>query len=190
MNYAGAVQEVLGITKRIDKINDIRRELNAAITFFCSDNEFDRDVAQANVAIDAAEYTQAVALSTFTRFRKIKYIKQGGSRQALTQTNFNDLVRGCIPDYAYYIVGSDLNIKMRSLCATLDVSWFQFPPILTESGADQSFWILDIQPYMVIDRAAANIFKDIGDGASEQICRNRSTETYMAFRKDQGVANQ
>lgn len=181
MNFLQAVNEVLESTKRPDKINTIRREINAAISFYCLDNEFARDYVEQAIPLDSGEYTQSFALSDLTRFRKFKFLKRGGTKDFLTKLSDNEMTKGLDRCNKYYVVGSSVNISLRQLADSLDVGFWTYPPVLKD--ADE-FWLLDVSPYMIIDRASAAIFKDIGDEKSFQVHRGYATEHYMAARKD------
>jgi len=189
MNFTDVVTEVLGITKRPDKLQDIRREVNSAVNQFCMDTEFDRDIVELNTAIVPTEYTQALPLTTFTRFRKFSYIKRGGTRAFLNRLTRADLLlTNCDYRDKYYIAGANLNVSLASLAATLDIAYFQAPPLLTDASGD--FWLLELSPFMVIDRVAAKIFTSIGDGDSATRHERFAVSAYLSAQKDYGISTQ
>jgi hypothetical protein len=187
MNFLEAYNEVLETVKRPDLSSRIRREVNAAISFYCLDNEFSRDYVEQSVALDAQEYTQSFALSLLERFRKFKYIKRGGTKKHLSVISEAEMFKGCTESDKYYIVGTNVNVSLKALAATLDVGFYTYPAIL--SGED-TFWLLDIAPYMIIDRACASLFRSIGDEKSMQTHAASAREHYMASRKDFGISTQ
>lgn len=185
MNFTEAVAEVQGIVKRPDKILDYRREVNAAVNFFSSDSNFKRDIAEVLLAIDVLAYSQNILFTDLPRFRKIQFMKRGGTRQYLSELNTKDLTSAeCALD-KYYIAGAGVRINMRALASTLDIGYYQYPPYLTDSAP--VYWMLDSSPFMVIDRAAGSVFRDIGDDASSRTHMASSNVAYLAFRNDQGV---
>jgi hypothetical protein len=185
MLFSEAVTEVSAIVKRPDLVSSVRREINAAISFYCLDNEFPRDFQEQAVALDANEYTQSFALSLLTRFRKFKYLKRGGTIKYLTIVSEAEMFKECLLVDRYYVMGDTVNISLKALAATLDVGYYKYPPILTGGGSTDQHWLLDIAPYMIIDRACSALFRSIGDERSMNVHRAAAGEAYLAFRKDQ-----
>lgn len=190
MLFAAAVIEVMDSIKRPDKINVVRRKLNAAISFYSLDNEFARDFQEQTVAVTATVYSQAIALSALTRYRKLKYIKRTGTKNYLSVVSDHDILTKCDMCDKYYIVGDSININNRDLTANMDLGYYKYPPILTESTNSDSYWLLDVAPFMIIDRAIGEIMRDIGDERSMQTHFQSAKESYMAARKDLGISTQ
>lgn len=187
MNFTEVCNEVLAIVKRPDKLLDIRREVNSAINQFTMDQDFDRDIVEISPLLDAAEYTQALPLTTFTRFRKFHYIKRGGTRHFLKRLGRTD-VSGCDMKDKYYIAGPNVNLSLAALAATVDIAYFQAPPLLTDAAPD--FWMLELSPYMVIDRTAAKIFTSIGDADSATRHERFAISAFLSAQKDYGTSTQ
>lgn len=183
MNFTEVVAEVLSIVKRPDKIADMRREVNAAVNFFSSDSDFKRDVEEVLLAINANEFSQSLAYSSLTRFRKIQFVKRAGTRNYLTELDASKLTSSACALDKYYIAGTGIRINMSAKAAALDLGYYQFPPYLTDTL--NSYWMLDVSPFMVIDRAAGVIFRNIGDDASSKSHIGASNAAYLAFRADQ-----
>lgn len=187
MNFSQVCQEVMSVVKRPDKLPDIRREVNAAILHFCTDQNWAYDRAESAIPINSAEYTQAVALSSLTRFRKVWYIKRGGTKDYLRKTNTVELFANRCTDTrdTWYQVGTNINVSLKALASTLDIGYYQFPPLLTDASG--SFWMLDHLPYMVIDRVISKIFVDIGNNDEANIHEARALAAYASARMDFGV---
>jgi hypothetical protein len=183
MNFTEAVAEVLSIVKRPDKIVDIRREVNAACNHFSADGCYEFDLHEQTLTLDPLEYSQAVAVSEMTRFRRFWYVKRAGTKQYLRKLDVAKLGRtDCDMRDRYYIVGTNLNINMTALAAALDVGFFRYPPLLTDAAP--TYWMLDHGPYMVIDRAAAKIFANIGDDASARRHEGFALTAHASFRSE------
>lgn len=183
MNFTEAVAEVLRIVKRPDKVTDIRREVNAAVNFFSVDSDFPRDLQEILQPITASEYTQAIALSTFTRFRKFRYIKRAGTREFLRRLNDSDLFdTKCDLRDRYYIAGTNVNISMTKLASNLDIGWYQYPPVLTDAAPN--YWMLEGNWNAVVNKAASVIFANIGEDSSARTHLAMATQAYGAFRQD------
>jgi len=190
MNFTEAVAEVNLATKRPDKINVARRKINAAISFYSFDSEFSRDFTEQLVPIDVTEWTQSFALSTLTRFRKFKYIKNAGTKLFLQPLADSELFKECTTRGRYYIAGDNVNLYMPALASQLDVGYFQYPTVLSDLATANSHWMLDMCPYMLIDWAAGEVFKEIGDDKSYREHKTSSRELYLALRRDIGISTQ
>jgi len=189
MNFTEAVQAVVDIVKRPDKLLDARREVNSAINQFSMDTEFTFDVMETSPALVANQLTQALALSLFPRFRKIQYIKRGGTRTFLSPLARSELLKtNCDFRNKYYIAGTNLNISLADYSSTLDLGYFQAPPTLTDAAP--TFWMLDLSPYMVIDRAAAKLFTNIGDDTSAARHEGFARSAFLTAQKDYGISTQ
>lgn len=183
MDFAAAAREVLAIVRRPDKVASIEREINSAVRFFCTDSNFIRDVEEISVPLDPLEYSQSISYGLLPRFRKMQYLKVGGTATFLDEIKGHKRLSGNCLINKYYIIGSGIRINLGALASTLDAGYYQYPPELTSAAGD--FWLLDLQPYMIIDRAAAMIFTNIGDDASGKHHMNLSNGAYLAFRADQ-----
>lgn len=186
MNFGQTVAAVVEIIKRPDKASDVKREVNSAISNFSVDAEFERDLAEISLPLDNTQYSQSLALSLLPRYRKIWYVKYGGTRKRIKKASLTSLFDlSCDMRDRYYISGSNMNIQLATLASSLDVGFFQFPPLLT-AGTDE-FWMLDLIPHMVIDRAAGKLFTSIGDAASAQRHEAFAVAAYQSARRDFGA---
>jgi len=71
MNFTEIVTEIISMTKRPDKINDIRREVNAAILYYSTEHDYRRDLVETTIAITHAGFEVIVDIGLLTRFRKV-----------------------------------------------------------------------------------------------------------------------
>ena len=182
MNFNEVVSEVVGIVKRPDLVNNIRREVNAAVSHFCSDGNFVQDRVETVVTISSTELVQTVLMTEFPRWRKFWYIKRASTNEYLDKLNENSLGRNvCDLRDRYYVAGGNLRISMTKTAAQLDVGFYQMPNLLT--GTD-TFWMLDILPYMVIDRAAGKIFASVGEDGDARRHEGYAIAAFNAFKND------
>lgn len=188
MNFNEVVNEVMLHVKRPDKLATIRMKVNAAISFYCLDNQFSRDFKEQLVTIDSAEHTQAIAIGDLQRFRRLKYIKRGGTKNFLKLLPDSDLFKTCENRDTYYIVGDNININTAVLCANVDIGYYQYPPVLSPASAN--FWLLDVAPYMVIERALSEVWRDIDEDKASAKAAINAREAYAAARKDLGISTQ
>ena len=162
MNFTEVVTEVSRLTKRPDLLLDIRREVNAAINFSCVEANFARDLYEDSYLIDGTQYAQSLDLTTFIRWRKFAYIKSPICKGYISQRDPSKIFElGKEAADVYYVVGDEVKFKLCNLTSSLLIGHFRYPPTLTELAG--TFWLLDVSPYMVIDKAAANIFSQIGN---------------------------
>lgn len=182
MNFTEAVAEVSNIVKRPDKMLDMRREVNAAVNFFSSDANFKRDVLEVLVPLIATQHSQNIPFTLLPRFRKVQYIKRAGTLEYLTELDARQITTAKCSLDKYYIAGSGLKINMSKTASFLDLGYYQYPDLLTDIAP--AHWILDVSPYMVIDRAASAVFKAIGDDSSSKSLSVASSTAYLAFRTD------
>ena len=167
MNFTEVVNEVISITKRPDKLTDTQRAVNSVISQACLSNDFARDLYEDTVAISSSDYVQSALLSDLTRFRKFEYIRPNGQKCPMTKLDgplaiYDD--DGKEKANVYYVAGSNVVLRLATLTASLHAGYFQHPPVLTNLAP--TFWLLDVVPYMVIEGAAARLFRNIGDEAS------------------------
>lgn len=181
MNFTEIVAEILSTTGRPDKLSVIRREVNSAIAIFAQDGDFARCLNELVVAINPAEYTQAIAMSQFPRHRKFSYIKRAGTRQYLKKLDLANLAKNdCDLRDKYYVAGSNLNISMTTVASSLDVGYYQHPPILTDNSPD--YWLLEGAWPAVLNRAAGKVFDDIGDPAEATRLERQAVAAWLGFR--------
>ena len=182
MNFTEIVSEVLRITKRPDKILDVRREVNQAVNFFSVDSDFIQDIEELSIPIDSAEYSQAVAMSLLPRYRRMDYIRRGGTLNYLKELERAQMLTKCDLRDRWYIAGNSLKINMSALASTLDVAYYSYPPVLTDAAPD--YWMLEGNWPAIVDRTVAKIFTNIGDTQSAQAHEGYARTAYLAFRKD------
>lgn len=184
MNFNQAVTEVVGIVKRPELIEQVRREVNSAIAFYCLDGEWANDYLEQTVVLDPLQYTQSFSKADLTRFRKFRFLKRGGTRSFLSLATPLEMSKGCTGD-KYYEAGTNVNVSLSKLSATLDVGYYSYPAVLTSVPTNGAHWMLDMFPYMIIERAAAKVFEKMGDEKSMATYFSSARELYLAFRKDQ-----
>ncbi len=184
MNFTEVVAEVVSITKRPDKISDIRREVNAAISFCSNETEFARDLVEGSIALDATLYTQNLVIDTnFPRFRKVSYLKPPAVKFYLDPVGPTKIFENCKEaSNSYYVAGGDIIIKTSALYASLLYGYYAYPATLTD--ANPTNWILTASPYMIIDRAAGKVFANIGDDASAKRHMDFFGTAWLSARRD------
>ena len=185
MNFTEVVASVNSIVKRNDRINDIRREVNAALNFFSSDLNATRDIEEVLTPIVATEYTQAIALTEFPYWRKFSYIKRAGTREFLRLIPTKKLyTKDCSYEDSYYIASNSLKISMVTLAANLDIGYYRYPPILTDAIDNNTHWLLDAAWPVIYDRALGKILGTIGDSTAAQRHEGFAVAGWLSKRAD------
>lgn len=183
MTFTEVVQGIHSIVKRPDRIVDIQREVNAAVNFFSSDLNATRDIQEVLTTIVATEYTQAIALTEFPRWRKFTYIKRAGTREFLRFLLIKKLyTKDCAYEDTYYIAANSLKISMTKLSAGLDIGYYEYPPILTDASPDH--WLLDSAWPVIRDRAMGKILGAIGDSTAAQRYEGFAVAGWLSKRAD------
>lgn len=165
MNFTDVVNGVLDAVKRPDKILEIKRNVNQALSTICLANNFARDLQEELIVIDPAAYAQSIPLARFVRFRKFEYMRPSNRKcyvHPVAATKIFAKGRELLD--TYYVAGDQVNFKLAVPAPELLAGWFAHPPILTEAAG--TFWLLEVCPYLIIDKAAAMTFKTIGDDTS------------------------
>jgi hypothetical protein len=183
MTFAEVVQAVLAITTRRDKTGEIGVAINAAINHYSLKARYYRDVAETSLPLDSTLTAQEVDISGLVRFRSFKYVKPTGEKLVLHPLAPERVFEpaGSMQSNCYYVLRQTLTVIMRKTAETLDVGYYQYPSVL--SGTD-THWILDLSPYCVIDKAAARIFKSIGDEKMASLHEGYARDAYNAMIRD------
>lgn len=185
MNFTDIVSSILSTTKRPDKINDIRREVNAAILSYSTDADHARDLQEIQYPLPIPGTQAAPVLGTdLPRFRSVSYIKISGTRiyakplASLTPDACTDLRD------KYYLAGSSLSINLSQSATSLDIGYYAYPPYLTDASPE--FWMLEGNWYAIEQKALATILNDIGDTGASQLAERKAVAAYSLF-KNSGV---
>jgi len=183
MNFNAVVAAVLDITKRPDKTADTERAVNAALSFFCLKDSFAQDLIEQTLAIDPSKFGDTISLASLTRFRRFKYIKVTGVLGYLQPIGADKVFTGgsVMQKNCYYVAGTNLTYILPAQASSLEVGYYTYPSILS---GNNTHWMLDMFPNIIINRAAANIFKSIGDDNSFKIHNSLAMEEFLVLQGD------
>lgn len=166
MLFNELVGHVVEITARPDKLAVIRRAVNSVARLTCGAHDFARDLNELILPVSSSEYIQSIGLSELPSFRKISYIRPVDSRcllEALTSP-LQAIEGGRNRTNCFYVAGQNLVVSLRSLTPELRVGYYAYPPVFVDDSS--SHWLLDSAPYLLIEGAAARVFRNIGDEES------------------------
>lgn len=191
MNFAEVVTEVMDIVKRPDKLTEVRSAVNSVIQYCTFNCDFARDLVELSVPIDAAAYAQSLALSSFPRFRKFRCIKPSNRNVYLNpvdpdkifvrKTSMQGRTSEVERQDTYYIAGGSVVFKVCQLAPSLLVSYYQYPAKLANVD---TYWMLDVMPYVIIEGAIAKAFRLLGDDASADRYQGQFLQSYLIASKD------
>lgn len=172
MNLLQAKQAVIEITARPDKALAIVRAINHRIRLYSSVLNSPRDLQESVEDINMLGTIFTLPLSTFPGFRKFSYIKpsnRGVYIEPIDPAKIFTKSASCQQEQRdrYYIAGEQVRLSLKQGSPSLFVGWYSYPSVLTLDT--DTNWLMEADPYAVIEGAAAAIFKEIGDDASAQL---------------------
>ena len=192
MNFVEAVNECLTITARPDRTAEIESALNWAISHCCLKSNFAYDLVESSLIIDPTLYGDTVQFNNVvvppvpvSRFRKFKYVKPYGVKKYLKPIGSDKIFTpgSYMQKDVYYVAGDNLTYILSALSPSLELSYYQYPPILDQITTT-TFWLLDMAPWAVIDLASARIFRSIGDDESMRQYQSMGDEMLRIARRD------
>ena len=190
MNLLQVKQAVFDITARPDKAAATLRAINHRTRLLSAALDSPRDLQESEEDVSSLGATFSLPLTTFANFRKFCYIKPYNRKvyvESIEPTHIFLKTPNCTVEQRdrYYIAGSQVRVALRESTTKLQVGWFAYPALMT-LDADTN-WLLDADPYAVIEGAAAEIFKEIGDDPSaqlhERLYRDYSSVLVTSFRR-------
>lgn len=184
MIASAAVTEILALVKRPDKAAMALQQINRAISFYSLKVEWARDLVETTLTFDAESYTQEIDISTVeARFRKVKYINPIDTTRYIRNVDVTQILgsNGQAQRDVFYIAGTTANIVLSDYAESANIGLYTYPAVLAEAD---SHWMLDVVPYMIIEKAVSKIFQSIGDDASFRFYEASATELFLAARKD------
>jgi len=167
MTFTEAVAEVVDMTKRPDKVQSINRAINAALSFIATEGNFARDTDEvavdfATLTLDPSATIHSIPLGTFPRFRKFTYIRPNNRNSYLCHKGADFVFQDNVEKLdVFYITGDSLQLKLKAPSPGLIVGYFRNAPVMTASSPQ--YWLLEDSPYMVLHKAAALVFSEVGN---------------------------
>ncbi len=183
MNFTGIVNNILLETKRPDKLANIRKEVNAAILMFSKEKDYPRDIEEEPYLLPVPGFVTSVPMSALTRFRKIAYIRISNTLHYATPLGTLAPEKLCDMRDKWYVSGSTLKVSLSKSATSLDIGYYQYPPVLTD--ADPDYWMLDGNWETIQEQALSVIWNDIGDAQAAQFSARKALLSSAVFSGDQ-----
>lgn len=187
MNFNEIYTEVIGITKRPDKLVQIKQDINTTISKVVLGTDFRRDLVENSLILTPSTTgIYIVDNSTLTNWRKWEYIRPTSYRKPLEKLPGPLSVyseTGCEKTDCYYTSGINTIIKASKELTSIEYGYYAYPTILVDDT--DTHWIADISPYLIINGAAAKTFRGIGDVESSRQHETEFKELLSIFISDQ-----
>jgi len=185
MDFGTIVDKIATRTNRPDKEDIIEDAVNDAIEYCTVNGDFSTDLVEGDVDVDSTVYSQSIVISdTFTRFRKIKYLKPLGYNQFLDWRDpsriFDDRGNQC--KNVWYRAGDNIVISTSMQVSNVLYGYFQFPERL--DADEDTHWMLTYMYGAIFNLACADIWDNIGNDAEGKKYRDKGLAFALAHRKD------
>ncbi len=172
MNYGEAVTEVLQIIPLPNKEPLIRSKINQMIRFIAGTGDYWKALEEVTIGsadgVDPATYIQEIPVDSL--FRALLYVQYPSSvsTKTIKVQSIKDVMhlQKCqLADDTAYVSGSNIRIKHSVLSAEFNIAYYVFPANFATDGSedDETNWILEAIPGLVIDLTAAYMLNLNGD---------------------------
>lgn len=182
MDFTEAVQLVLAKVKRPDKLILARAEVNNAVMLFTAQMDHPRDLVEGVHTASLADYTHTLPLADLPRYRKMDWLRYPGTRAYVSP--LDNRVLGCTDDIRdkYYLAGNSLKVNLAKPTASLEYSYYAWPPTLTDLSPNH--WQFEGNYPAIVAKAASMLFVDIGDAESAARAEKEAAVLFLAFQGD------
>lgn len=185
MDFGTIADDIADELKRPDKVTQIKRAINNAIEYCTVNGDFAADLSEDDITMDSTVLSQSIVISTtFTRFRKIKYLRPDGYRRMLSLTDpakiFDDKGNQCSD--VWYRAGDNIVISTSTYIETLYYGYYQFAARL--SADDDTHWMLTYMYSAIFNLALADAWNNIGNAEESAKCKKMGLDYFMAHRRD------
>lgn len=192
MDFGTIASNITTRLNRPDKLDDAYEAINDAVAYCTANGDFANDIVESEVTVSATVYTQSIVISTsFTRFRKVKYLRPEGFNRYLKWQDpsriFDDKDQECTD--VWYRAGDNLVIKTSSYVDNILYGIYQYP--LRMSADADTHWMLDQIYPAIFNLAASDLWESIGNDSEAARYKRKGEEFFISFRRDfaDGVAH-
>lgn len=197
MEFSELIDEVVVLTVRPDKDGLVRQKINAVIRTVSLSGVYWRDLVE-EILSDHTDFDTSVNIQTLTlppRFRKPAYIERdltsinpstGRLESRLTNGLLYNRVdprstkrEGREITNAYYMSGSNLLLRQQVIGEKVIWGYYEYPDLLRDP--DDTNWITQLMPHMVIDMASQFVLASIGDKDAQAGVQSLATTQLSIF---------
>lgn len=186
MNFGAAIAEVITLTKRPDKQAETKAAINAAIFWYSNTHDWPQSLVElTHPAPSTDQYVNNLDLTNplyFTRFKKMVYIRPEGQRFYIKKWPPDKVIteKGCELTNVWYRSGSTIIYSISILNSPLKIGYQQYPVALV--GSSDTYWMLDEMPFVIIYRAASEVFDSAGNKEESDRYAKLAMQLFTAFR--------
>jgi hypothetical protein len=187
MNFGEMQQDIALLTKRPDKLSEIKIAINDAILHYTLAASFAADLVEGNIAINATEFAQNLQISVnFPRFRKLLYLRPPGAKPLAPVDPLKVITdKGCEQLDKWYRSGDYIYFKLRTLSSSLDYGYYSYPARYTQTS--DTSWMLDTIPHIIRYRAISEIFDSIGEKDEANKAKTKADEAFIIAKNDLAI---
>ena len=197
MTFADMLLEIYTLTNRADLSAETALALKKATFKFHAADFWPRDLTEVllNIAVPS-NVVQIDANVDLPRLRAVAYIRDAGTGTPGFQSKMYQKIepRGVLDDYlvekldVWYQGGAVINIKGSVNISNVIVGYYA-NPVINPVGVYAS-WIADELPYILIEEAAATIFKMTGNAEMARFYDIQGVQNLALLRQNylEGVA--
>lgn len=187
MDFGTAIGDVIRRTKRGDKAPLIAQSINKAIVDFSRMHKFGKDLAYVEWEVPEANRGDLVLHVPWSEFehpvREFELIRGINDSCGLEKVASNQtLLRGQVRKGTYYESGAGVHMALRYPTDYIVISYYHMPPRLTEDTSTN--WVLTTAYDEVIERAAAILFRTIGEDREADRLMQLSMMAYEQAKRD------
>ena len=171
--FKDVVEHVLDVSGRPDKQAAARAQVNIAVRRIAGSGNYPLSLYEVSESGPFQDAQNTFPL--IERFQAVGYVRAlnsntegeslGGSEGRLEPILPGDIVN-LERSFGYYVSGSNLIVKARTVPDTLLIGWHQYTERLVED--DDTNWVLDRFDYLVEEMAIAHLLTVVGAGTSAQ----------------------
>jgi hypothetical protein len=163
--------DVVSKTNRPELVSETNLAIRNALQFVHLVDFWMRDAQEQLFPFAIPNYVFQMDVTTyFPRFRKIRFIKKYDAATGTIIDNPENEMKAVDPAYlfdrygcqktnVFYLAGDSLNIRSSSQDGGYVISWYTYPQITPET---MHSWIADMYSAIIVEKAAAEVFRDIG----------------------------
>jgi hypothetical protein len=185
MNFGTMATNIATRVIRPDKEDEIKEAINDAIEFCTVNGDFASDLVESTVAVNSTVYSQSIVVSTtFTRFRKIKYLKPLGYTKYLDWKDpsrmFDTAGNQCRD--VWYRAGDNIVINTSALIETMLYGYYQFPERM--DADEDTHWMMDYMYSAIFNLACSDIWDSIGNAEEGTRYRKKGELVLLSHSRD------
>lgn len=179
---------VLRTIKRPEKAVEVVDAINAAIELASTQGDYAFDLVEGELTIDGSLFAQNIVISTsFTRFRKIKYLRPSGFNEYLKWRDPSRIFQqGKEMLNVWYRSGDNIVFKLSDLQTKMKYGFFQYPTRIASGSNNYTTQM----PSAIHDLACSRLYEDMGNEAEAGRLERRALKFLIAHKQDKqdGVA--